>query len=148
MSCFTTSEINLYFTYDSAKRTLSLKDINDFISFWHCVKQPYCIPTLSNSWHERFCFALYLWEGRNKIYKATKSRKILMTTVPPGGLFEYTRRPIFVSASVHIRWSFVSRFGSSWARLYLTRVYGHISASVGKRNLRNICELIASFHKS
>jgi hypothetical protein len=25
-----------------------------------------------------------------------------MTTVPPGGLFEYTRRPIFVSASVHI----------------------------------------------
>jgi hypothetical protein len=25
-----------------------------------------------------------------------------MTTVPTGGLFEYTRQPIFVSASVHI----------------------------------------------
>jgi hypothetical protein len=24
-----------------------------------------------------------------------------MTTVPTGGLFEYTRRPIFVSTSVH-----------------------------------------------
>jgi hypothetical protein len=77
-----------------------LKDINDFIRFWHCVKQPYCILTLSNSWHERFCFVLYLWEGRNKRYKATKNRKILMTTVPLGGLSEYTRRPIFVSASI------------------------------------------------
>jgi hypothetical protein len=85
----------------------SLKDINDFIHFWHCVKQPYCILTLSNSWHERFCFVLYLWEGRNKIHKATKNLKILMTTVPPGGLFEYTWRPIFVSASVH-RWGKVS----------------------------------------
>jgi hypothetical protein len=72
-----------------------LKDINDFIRFWHCVKQSYCILTLSNSWHERFCFVLYLWEGRNKRYKATKNRKILMMTVPPGGLFEYKRRPIF-----------------------------------------------------
>jgi hypothetical protein len=80
MSYFTTSEINLYFTYNSAKRTLTFKDINDFIRFWHCVKQPYCIVTLSNSWHERFCFVLYLWEGRNKRYKATRNRKILMST--------------------------------------------------------------------
>jgi hypothetical protein len=101
MSYFTTSEINLYFTHNSAKRTLTLKEINDFIRFWHCVKQPYCILTLSNSWHEWFCFVLYLWEGRNKRYKATKNRKILMTTVPPSRLFEYTRQPIFVSASVH-----------------------------------------------
>jgi hypothetical protein len=36
------------------------------------VKQPYCILTLSNSWHERLCFVLYLWEGRTKRYKATK----------------------------------------------------------------------------
>jgi hypothetical protein len=96
MSYFTTSEINLYFTYNSAKRMLTLKDINDFTRFWHCVKQPFCILTLSNSWHERFCFVLYLWEGRNKRYKATNNRKILMTTVLPGGLFEYTRWPIFV----------------------------------------------------
>jgi hypothetical protein len=27
---------------------LTLKDINDFIHFWRCVKQPYCILTLSN----------------------------------------------------------------------------------------------------
>jgi hypothetical protein len=101
MIYFTTSKINLYFTYNSAKRTLTLKDINDFIRFWHCVKQPFCILTLSNSCHERFCFVLYLWEGRNKRYKATKNCKILMTTVPPGGLFEYTRRPTFASASVH-----------------------------------------------
>jgi hypothetical protein len=86
--------------YNSAKRTLTLKDINDFIRFWHRVKQPYCILTLSSSWHERFCFVLYLWEGRNNRYKATKNRKILMTTVPTGGLFEYTRRSIFVSVSV------------------------------------------------
>jgi hypothetical protein len=33
--------------------------------------------------------------------KLQKNRKILMTTVPPGGLFEYTRRPLFVSTSVH-----------------------------------------------
>jgi hypothetical protein len=102
MSYFTTSEINLYFTYNSAKRTLTLKDINNFIRFWHCAKQPYCIMTLSNSWHELFCFVLYLWDGRNKRYKATQNRKILMTTVLPGGLFEYTRRPIFVSARVHV----------------------------------------------
>jgi hypothetical protein len=102
MNYFTTSEINLYFTYNSAKRTLTLKDIKDFICIWHCVKQPYCILTFSNSWHERFCFVLYLWEGRNKRYKATKNRKILMTTEPPSGLFEYTRRPIFVSVSVHM----------------------------------------------
>jgi hypothetical protein len=25
-----------------------------------------------------------------------------VTTVPPGGLFEYTRRPIFVTASLHV----------------------------------------------
>jgi hypothetical protein len=32
-----------------------------------------------------------------------------MTTVPLGGLFEYTRQPIFVSASLHTKcmiWSF------------------------------------------
>jgi hypothetical protein len=78
ISYFTISEINLYFTYNCAKRTLTLKDIDDFIRFWHCVKQPYCIAysycivALSNSWHERFCCVLYLWEGRNKRYKATK----------------------------------------------------------------------------
>jgi hypothetical protein len=72
MSYFTTSGINLYFTYNSAKRTLTLKDINAFIRFWHCVKKPYCILTLSNSWHKRLCFVLYLWEGRNKRYKVTK----------------------------------------------------------------------------
>jgi hypothetical protein len=33
MSYFTTSENNLYSTYNSAKRTLTLKDINDFIRF-------------------------------------------------------------------------------------------------------------------
>jgi hypothetical protein len=99
MSYFTTSELNLNFTYNSAKRTLTLKNINDFIRFWHCVKQPYCNLTLSNSWHGRFCFVLYLWEGRNKRYKATKNRKILMTALLDG-LPEYTRRPIFVSASV------------------------------------------------
>jgi hypothetical protein len=102
MSYFTTSEINLYFTHNSAKRTLTLKDINDFNHFWHCVKQPYCILTLSNSWHKRFSFVLYLWEGRNKRYKATKNRKILMMTVLLGMLFEYTRWPIFVSVSVHV----------------------------------------------
>jgi hypothetical protein len=31
---------------------------------------------------------------------ATENSKLLMT-VAPGGLFDYTRRPIFVSASVH-----------------------------------------------
>jgi hypothetical protein len=31
-----------------------------------------------------------------------KNHKILMTTVLPGGLFEYAMRPIFVSASVHM----------------------------------------------
>jgi hypothetical protein len=49
MSYFTTSEINLYFTYNSAKRTLTLQDINYFIRFWHYVKQTYCILTLSYS---------------------------------------------------------------------------------------------------
>jgi hypothetical protein len=36
-----------------------------------------------------------------KDIKLHKNRKILMTTVPPGGLFEYTKWPILVSASVH-----------------------------------------------
>jgi hypothetical protein len=35
-----------------------------------------------------------------KDIKLQKNRKILMTTVPTGGLFEYTRQPIFVSVSV------------------------------------------------
>jgi hypothetical protein len=43
MSYFIPSEINFYFTYNSAKRTLTFKDINDFIRFWHCVQKPYCI---------------------------------------------------------------------------------------------------------
>jgi hypothetical protein len=71
-----------------------LKDINDFIHLWHCVKQPHPILTLSNSWHERFSE-----KAEIKDIKLQKNLKILMTTVPPGGLFEYTRRQIFVSAS-------------------------------------------------
>jgi hypothetical protein len=37
-----------------------------------------------------------------KDIKLQKNLKILLTTVPLGGLFEYTRRPIFVSVSVHL----------------------------------------------
>jgi hypothetical protein len=47
-----------------------------------------------------------------KDVKLKKNRKILMMTVLPGGLFEYTRRPIFVSASVRQTkpWARVQRF--------------------------------------
>jgi hypothetical protein len=40
-----------------------------------------------------------------KDIKLQKNCKILVMNVLPGGLFEYTRRPIFVSASVHFIFS-------------------------------------------
>jgi hypothetical protein len=51
---------------------------------------------------------LYICEKAEiKDIKLQKNRKILMMTVLPGGLFEYTRQPIFVSASVHREESFL-----------------------------------------
>jgi hypothetical protein len=51
----------------------------------------------------------YICEKEEIRYKATKNHNILMTTVPPGGLLEYTRWQIFVSASVH---SFIQYYGA------------------------------------
>jgi hypothetical protein len=148
MSYFTTSEINLYFMYNSAKRTLTLKDINDFIRFWHCVNQPYCILTLSNSWHERFCFVLYLWEGRNKRYKGTKNGKILMTTVPTGGLFEYTRLSIFVSTSVHVWHPLSSVYvNMSYFRVNLLHMYDSLACCLGERDYVIHQSIIEGLHE-
>jgi hypothetical protein len=59
-----------------------------------------------------------------KYIKLQKNRKILMTTVLPGGLFEYTWRPIFVSASVHV--------GGTLPLLLLVKVMQFLRQKLGR----------------